>query len=143
MSFEVNGWRILLHPLVLKRIQEWQARASKGDVRSHKLLAGLNQLMLEVVPTDPGHPRFYLGHSLGPDYGHWRRAKMYQRYRLFFRFSSAHRSIVFIWINDENSLRTYGVSTDAYATFQRMIERGTPPDDLDQLLRESEHGREK
>lgn len=143
MSFEVNGWRILLHPLVLKRIQEWQARASKGDVRSHKLLAGLNQLMLEVVPSDPGHPRFYLGHSLGPDYGHWRRAKMYQRYRLFFRFSSAHRSIVFIWINDENSLRTYGVSTDAYATFQRMIERGTPPDDLDQLLRESEHGREK
>ena len=143
MSFEVNGWLILLHPLVLKRIQEWQARASKGDVRSHKLLAGLNQLMLEVVPTDPGHPRFYLGHSLGPNYGHWRRAKMYQRYRLFFRFSSAHRSIVFIWINDENSLRTYGASTDAYATFQRMIERGTPPDDLDQLLRESEHGREK
>ena len=143
MSFEVNGWRILLHPLVLKRIQEWQARASKGDVRSHKLLAGLNQLMLEVVPTDPGHPRFYLGHSLGPNYGHWRRAKMYQRYRLFFRFSSAHRSIVFIWINDENSLRTYGASTDAYVTFQRMIERGTPPDDLDQLLRESEHGREK
>ena len=143
MTIEVNGWRILLHPLVLKRIQEWQARASKGDVRSHKLLAGLNQLMLEVVPTDPGHPRFYLGHSLGPDYGHWRRAKMYQRYRLFFRFSSAHRSIVFIWINDENSLRTYGASTDAYATFQRMIERGTPPDDLDQLLRESEHGREK
>ena len=143
MSFEVNGWRILLHPLVLKRIQEWQARASKGDVRSHKLLAGLNQLMLEVVPTDPGHPRFYLGHSLGPNYGHWRRAKMYQRYRLFFRFSSAHRSIVFIWINDENSLRTYGASTDAYATLQRMIERGTPPDDLDQLLRESEHGREK
>ena len=143
MTIEVNGWRILLHPLVLKRIQEWQARASKGDVRSHKLLAGLNQLMLELVPTDPGHPRFYLGHSLGPDYGHWRRAKMYQRYRLFFRFSSAHRSIVFIWINDENSLRTYGASTDAYATFQRMIERGTPPDDLDQLLRESEHGREK
>ena len=143
MTIEVNGWRILLHPLVLKRIQEWQARASKGDVRSHKLLAGLNQLILEVVPTDPGHPRFYLGHSLGPDYGHWRRAKMYQRYRLFFRFSSAHRSIVFIWINDENSLRTYGASTDAYAMFQRMIERGTPPDDLDQLLRESEHGREK
>ena len=143
MTIEVNGWRILLHPLVLKRIQEWQARASKGDVRSHKLLAGLNQLILEVVPTDPGHPRFYLGHSLGPNYGHWRRAKMYQRYRLFFRFSSAHRSIVFIWINDENSLRTYGASTDAYATFQRMIERGTPPDDLDQLLRESEHGREK
>lgn len=143
MSFEVNGWRILLHPLVLKRIEDWRARASKGDVRSRKLLAGLNQLMLEVVPSDPGHLRFYLGHSLGPAYLHWRRAKMYQRYRLFFRFSSAHRSIVFIWINDENSLRTYGASTDAYATFQKMIERGTPPDDLDQLLRESSSNRQK
>jgi len=137
MTIEVKGWRIFLHPLVLKRIDEWQTRASKGDVRARKLLAGLNQLMLEVVPSDPGHPRFYLGHSLGPDYGHWRRAKMYQRYRLFFRFSSAHRSIVFIWINNEDSLRTYGATTDAYATFQKMIERGTPPDDLDQLLRES------
>lgn len=143
MSFEVNGWRILLHPLVLKRIEDWRARASQGDVRSRKLLAGLNQLMLEVVPSDPGHPRFYLGHSLGPAYSHWRRAKMYQRYRLFFRFSSAHRSIVFIWINDENSLRTYGASSDAYATFQKMIERGTPPDDLDQLLRESSSNRQK
>jgi toxin YhaV len=44
---------------------------------------------------------------------------------------------VFIWINNEDSLRTYGAATDAYATFQKMIERGTPPDDLDQLLRES------
>ena len=68
---------------------------------------------------------------------------MYQRYRLFFRFSSAYRSIVFIWINDENSLRTYGASTDAYATFQRMIERGTPPDDLDQLLRRRAVGTKK
>lgn len=137
MTIEVKGWRIFLHPLVVGRIKEWQVGASNGDVRARKLLAGLNKLMLEVVPSDPGHPRFYLGHSLGPDYGHWRRAKMYQRYRLFFRFSSAHRSIVFIWINNEYSLRTYGATTDAYATFQKMIERGTPPDDLDQLLRES------
>ncbi len=143
MSFEVKGWRILLHPLVLERIQEWQARATKGDVRSHKLLAGLNQLMFEVIPSDPGHPRLYVGHSLGSAFAHWRRAKMYQRYRVFFRFSSAHRSIVLVWINDERSLRAYGAATDAYATFQRMIERGTPPDDLDQLLWESEHDREK
>lgn len=143
MSFEVNGWRIFLHPLVLERIQEWQARATKGDVRSHKLLAGLNHLMFEVIPSDPGHPRFYVGHSLGSAFAHWRRAKMYQRYRVFFRFSSAHRSIVLVWINDERSLRAYGAATDAYATVQRMIERGTPPDDLDQLLWESEHDREK
>lgn len=143
MSFEVNGWRILLHPLVLGRIQEWQARATKGDVRSHKLLAGLNHLMFGVIPRDPGHSRFYVGHSLGSAFAHWRRAKMYQRYRVFFRFSSAHRSIVLLWINDEHSFRAYGAATDAYATFQRMIERGTPPDDLDQLLWESEHGREK
>ena len=137
MSVAVNGWRILMHPLVLRRIEEWTERAFRGDVRAEKLLAGLRKLMFEVVSADPGHPQFFLGHSLGAEFAHWRRAKMYQRYRLFFRFSSEHKTIVFIWINDETTLRTYGASSDAYVVFAKMIQRGTPPDDLDALLLES------
>jgi toxin YhaV len=137
MSVAVNGWRILLHPLVLQRMDEWSQQAQRGDVRAQKLLAGLRKLMLEVVPSDPGHPQFFLGHSMGAEFAHWRRAKMYQRYRLFFRFSSEFKTIVFVWINDESTLRTYGASSDAYAVFSKMVRRGTPPDDLDALLRES------
>ncbi|MEY3942052.1 MAG: hypothetical protein RIR07_938 [Bacteroidota bacterium] len=137
MSLAVNGWRILLHPLVLQRMDEWSQQAQRGDVRAQKLLAGLRKLMLEVVPSDPWHPQFFLGHSMGAEFAHWRRAKMYQRYRLFFRFSSEFKTIVFVWINDECTLRTYGASSDAYAVFSKMVRRGTPPDDLDALLRES------
>jgi toxin YhaV len=138
MSLAVNGWRILLHPLVLQRMHEWSIQAQRGDAKVQKLLAGLRTLILEVVPSDPNHPRFYLGHSLGSEFAHWRRVKMYQRYRLFFRFSSEHKTIVFVWINDETTLRTYGASSDAYAVFSKMVRRGTPPDDLDALLRESD-----
>lgn len=137
MSVAVNGWRILLHPLVVQRMDEWSRQAERGDLRSQKLLAGLRKLMLEVVPADPGHPQFYLGHRLGSEFAHWRRAKMYQRYRLFFRFSSEFKTIVFVWINDETTLRAYGASSDAYAVFTKMVRRGTPPDELDALLRES------
>ena len=137
MSVAVNGWRILLHPLVPQRMDEWSQQAQRGDVRAQKLLAGLRKLMLEVVPSDPGHPQFFLGHSMGAEFAHWRRAKMYQRYRLFFRFSSEFKTIVFVWINDETTLRTHGATSDAYAVFSKMVRRGTPPDDLDALLRES------
>jgi toxin YhaV len=137
MSVAINGWRILLHPLVLQRMDEWSQKAQRGDVRAQKLLAGLRALVLEVVPSDPSNPRFYLGHSLGSEFAHWRRAKMYQRYRLFLRFSSEHKTIVFVWINDETTLRAYGSSSDAYAVFAKMVRRGTPPDELDALLRES------
>jgi toxin YhaV len=37
-------------------------------------------------------------------------------------------------VNDENSLRTYGAKTDAYAVFAAMLATGNPPDDWHALL---------
>jgi toxin YhaV len=59
------------------------------------------------------------------------------RYRLFFRFRSGARLIVFAWINDEQSLRTYGSATDASRVFADRLARGTPPDDWDTLVTEA------
>jgi toxin YhaV len=42
--------------------------------------------------------------------------------------------IVFAWVNDENSKRTYESSDDAYRVFGKMLESGHPPDDWNQLL---------
>ncbi len=42
--------------------------------------------------------------------------------------------IVYAWVNDEDTLRTYGSRTDAYAVFARVLETGNPPDDWDALL---------
>jgi len=45
--------------------------------------------------------------------------------------------IVFAGVNDENSLRTYGSKTNAYAVFEKLLENGNPPNGLDTLLAEA------
>ena len=102
---------------------------------SAKLLASIRRLILEVIPRDPAAPEFRLGNTLGPDNRHWFRAKFHQRYRLFFRFSSRHKVIIYVWINDESSLRKAGSKSDPYAQFRAMLERGDRPASLDDLLR--------
>ncbi len=42
--------------------------------------------------------------------------------------------IIFAWVNDENTLRSSGSKSDPCAVFQRMLERGHPPDDWAALL---------
>ena len=53
---------------------------------------------------------------------------------MFFRFSTSAKVIVFAWVNDENTLRTYGSKSDAYAVFRKMLDKGNPPDDWAALL---------
>ena len=60
---------------------------------------------------------------------HWFRAKFGAgRFRLFFRYSTRAKIIVFAWVNDEATLRTYGARSDAYAVFRKMLDKGDPPD---------------
>ncbi len=56
-------------------------------------------------------------------------------YRLFFRFHSTFRIIIFAWLNDEETLRTHGSSTDAYAVFAGMLDSGNPPSSWEDLLK--------
>lgn len=46
------------------------------------------------------------GNTLGPEHRHWRRAKIGRRFRLFFRYDSRAKTIVFAWVNDEQTLRS-------------------------------------
>jgi len=60
------------------------------------------------------------------------------RYRLFFRFASRPaKTIIFVWFNDEHTLRKAGSKTDVYEGFRRMLARGEVPDGVDALLEES------
>ena len=45
--------------------------------------------------------------------------------------------LVLIWVNDEDSKRAYEAGTDAYRVFRKMVERGYPPSDWDQLPSET------
>lgn len=105
-----------------------------------RLLASVYKAVTQVVPADPDHPDFRLGKTLGIQYSHWRRVKkgMPERYRLFFRFASSPvKLIVYVWFNDEDTLRKAGAKTDVYEAFKRMLMRGEVPTSIDALLAES------
>lgn len=50
------------------------------------------------------------------------------RYRLFFRFASKPiKLIVYVWFNDDDTLRKAGSKTDVYEVFKSMLSRGQVP----------------
>ncbi len=100
-----------------------------------KLLSRILSLILDEIPQDPNAAEYQLGNTLGPLHRHWRRAKFLGRFRLFYRFSSVHRVIIYAWINDENTLRKAGSRTDPYMVFNKRLKDGNPPNDWDDLFR--------
>ncbi len=146
---EIGGWRLYYHRIFAAALDELEARVAalaKKDptgYRAHprtRLLASLHKAITQTVPANPQHPDFRLGRALGAGYANWRRVKsgMPGRYRLFFRFASRPvKTIVFVWFNDEDTLRKAGSKTDVYEAFRRMLARGEVPDDVDMLLTES------
>lgn len=141
----VQGWDLFAHPLLLDQIDKLVAavereKAKKPDAyqsgANAKLLAALRRLIFEAVPEDPSRAEYRQGTTLGADRKHWFRAKFGGgRFRLFFRYDSKSKIIVYAWVNDETTLRTYGAKTDAYAVFRGMSDKGTPPDSWDALLK--------
>lgn len=138
-----HGWTLLLHDCVAEQLQKLSAAADRAK-HTHpdgyegnanvKLFRALSQLILDVVPSDPARDEYRQGNTLGPAYRHWRRAKVGRRFRLFFRYDSKARVIVFAWVNDERTLRSAGSKSDAYAVFERMLGQGNPPDDWPALV---------
>lgn len=142
----VNGWTLYQHPLFkdqLTSIKKDVIELKKSDpenYKSHpktKLLASLFKAIKERVPNNPDDPEFRQGHTLGKDNNHWRRVKngMPNRYRLFFRFRSAPPpSIIYAWINDDETLRKAGAKTDCYEVFKNMLKRGVVPQSIKELI---------
>ena len=75
---------------------------------------------------------------MGSAFKHWRRAKIGRRFRLFFRYDSTSKIIIYAWVNDEQSLRSSGSKTDPYVLFSKMLARGNPPDDWSALVAASQ-----
>lgn len=139
----VNGWRLYVHPLfheqLLRLIEQVEALAKKNpstykEEPATKLLATINRYIRETIPRDPNAPEFRQGNTLGKDNRHWFRAKFHERYRLFYRFSTKEKVIIYAWVNDERTLRKAGSKTDPYTVFRGMLEAGDPPGSIDELL---------
>ncbi len=129
----INGWLVLALPEVerryvelRRRVLELRQRLAEEDYLRHptvRLFASVLRLLTSTIPEAPDAPEFKLEGSLGK----FRRAKKHglpPRYRLFWVFSSRLRVIIFLYLNDETTLRKEGARTDPYRVFQRMIDRG-------------------
>ena len=141
-----HGWVLLFHGCVIEQLQKLHAATRRaqenapegfGSNANVKLFRALSQLMLDVVPSDPARDEYRQGNTLGPAHRHWRRAKIGRRFRLFFRYDSKARVIVYAWVNDEQTLRSSGSKSDPYAVFEKMLERGNPPDEWSALVKGS------
>jgi toxin YhaV len=141
-----KGWRLYYFRIFQAALDELEAtvtqlaREKPNTYKTHpktKLLASVYKAITDTVPSNPAAPEFRLGKTLGAHNTHWRRVKkgLPERYRLFFRFaSSPTKVIVYVWFNDEDSLRKAGAKTDVYETFQSMLARGVVPGGIGELL---------
>ena len=141
---EIHGWKLYFHECFR---DQWEALLAKviasaqrhpetfRSKNSFKVLAAIVKLAFNDIPQNPADAKYRQGSTLGDDYTGWFRAKFFQQYRLFFRFSEKEKIIIFAWVNDEGTLRAYGEKTDAYAVFRGMLEKGRPPADWAALKR--------
>ena len=148
----INGWTVFAHPLFLNEIDtlinKVEVLKSKDPTNytkknASKRLAAISKLAFEVIPNDPTLPDYRQGNTLGNNHKHWFRAKFFQQFRLFFRFDSTSKIIVYAWVNDEKNKRAYSSKTDAYRVFEKMLNNGHPPDSWDQLLKEAKGHQER
>ena len=105
---ERHGWRILFRPELVRqlvKLEEAGERARRKDPYGFasnanvRLLRAVNRAMTEAIPQAPSRVEYRQGHTLGPRYRHWRRARIGRRFRLFFRYDAEARVIVHAWMN--------------------------------------------
>ena len=142
---KVNGWLLLQYKLFsdqivelkteVKKVQNSNPESYKEHPKTKRLLR-IKQLIFDEIPAEPGHERWNQGNSLGTEFKLWKRAKFGKnRFRLFFRYDSTNKIIIYAWVNNENTLRKEGDKNEPYAIFAKGLRKGDPPSDLAALLK--------
>ncbi|MGC8484087.1 MAG: type II toxin-antitoxin system YhaV family toxin [Candidatus Baltobacteraceae bacterium] len=139
-----NGWTLYFHPAFKEKfdaavveVERLHEHLTPEQYAAHpkvKLFERLRSIIFIEVPSDPGALTYAQGNTLGPKYRHWRRVKFLGRFRLFFRFSTKLRVIIYAWVNDSRTLRHAGAKSDPYFLFEKRLHAGNPPDDWDDLI---------
>lgn len=97
-----------------------------------KLFTAINRAIQTKIPADTFVSHFALTGVL-KRYGRVKKMGLPERYHLFFRaFNTPQmKAIIILWLG---FLRKEGAKDDCYQVFTKMVERGTFPDSLDELL---------
>ena len=149
MSLIANGWGLYYFRIFKAALDELEAvvtQLAQDDPKGYAthpktmLLASVYKAITEVVPANPDAPEFRLGKTPDVQNTNWRRVRkgMPDSYRLFFRFvSNPTKVIVYVWFNDEDTLRKVCSKTNVYATFKRMLASAVVAKNIEDLLVES------
>lgn len=101
---ERHGWTLLFHECVVEQMRKLAAAVDQAKLHDSqgfeananvKLFRALTHVMLQAVSGDLNRDEYRQGNTMGPAFRHWCRAKVGQRFRLFFRFDSKAKIIVF------------------------------------------------
>ena len=146
-KFISNGWEVYFHPQLFgtqyqelfERVSRLQEQLPEPEYKTHatvKLFAAMTVAIETKIPADPFASHFALTGAL-KRYGRVKKMGLPERYRLFFRAFDTEdlKAIVILWLGFP---RKEGAKDDCYQVFTKMIERGTFPDSLDELLAENE-----
>ena len=94
--------------------------------------------MCSDVPADPLNKKYLISKTL-PKNKEYRRVKqgLPPRYRMFFRFSTSQKNIIYVWFNDEFSIRKENDKNDVYQVFKKLLKNKTIPTNYDKLVKQS------
>lgn len=132
----VNGWALYAHPCfqetydaLVAEVETLKGKDPENYQRkaATKLLAVVHKVIEEHITVNPSSPAFRHGKSLGSGKNKdWSRVKFGAgRYRLFFRYSEKEKVIILGWMNDENTLRTYGKKKGCLYRIQQNVKKRT------------------
>lgn len=132
----VNGWALYAHPCfqetydaLVAEVETLKGKDPENYQRkaATKLLAVVHKVIEEHITVNPSSPAFRHGKSLGSGKNKdWSRVKFGAgRYRLFFRYSEKEKVIILGWMNDENTLRTYGKKNRCLYRIQQNVKKRT------------------
>lgn len=129
----INGWLVLYGPEFARTYERLRAEVRKlknelpPDVYPRhatvKLFAHVRRFVRDIAPANPNATDF----MLEGDLARFRRGKGYgipDRYRIIWVFSSTRRVIIFLYLNDESTLRKAGAATDPYEVFRHLLRQG-------------------
>lgn len=60
--------------------------------KAAKMPAAVHKPAFEFIPADPSWDLYRQGNTLGSEHKYWLRAKFFQQYRLFFRYSTQEKN---------------------------------------------------
>lgn len=142
-----QGWEIYFHPELFDRqyqelfarVQTLKTNLNPDDYKTHatvKLLTAIAIGIEEKIASDPFAAHFALTGAL-KRYSRMKKMGLPGRYRLFFRvFDTAEmKAIVILWLGYP---RKEGDKNDCYEVFTKMVNRGDFPEDMSELISDSD-----